>query len=377
MKRSHRARGSIYERKDSPFLWIAYSCNGKKFRENSRTQKIKGAKKLLDQRLGEIADERFDADFSFKATTMDDLAAGFLQDYEIRGKKSVSHAERRWVKHLRPFFGGKRAPQVTSKLILRYVQQRQAKARNGTINRELAALTRMFRLGLEADPPTVLRVPKIPHLREDPARQGFLEDGQQRLLFEYCPELWFRAAVEVGRNYGWRVSEVKSLRVRQVDFAERTITLDPGTTKNDEGRRVTMTADLFLLLRECAHGKAPDDFLLTRASGKPIKDFRRVWANACKFAGCPGRMFHDLRRTAARNLRRAHVSEGVIMKIGGWKTRSVFERYNICDQADIADAMLRLEADEKARADQKNAAVTETESRFSHDDPVGKPPAVN
>jgi integrase len=173
------------------------------------------------------------------------------------------------------------------------------------------------------------------------------------------------------------VSEVKGLRVRQLDFAERTITLDPGTTKNGEGRCVTMTADLFLLLRGCCHAKAPDDYVLTRSNGSPVKDFRRVGANACKHAGCPGRMFHDLRRTAARNLRRAGVSEGVIMKIGGWKTRSVFDRYNITDQRDIASAMRLLEMDEKAQAEQQSAIVTETRSRFSHGDPVGNPPAVN
>ena len=67
-------------------------------------------------------------------------------------------------------------------------------------------------------------------------------------------------------------------------------------------------------------------------------------ANACGAAKVPGLLFHDLRRTAARNLRRAGVAEGVIMKIGGWKTRSVFERYAIVSQSDIRDAMAKLEA---------------------------------
>ena len=75
-----------------------------------------------------------------------------------------------------------------------------------------------------------------------------------------------------------------------------------------------------------------------------MRDFRETWANACKAAGVPGLLFHDLRRTAARNLRRAGIAEGVIMKIGGWRTRSVFERYAIVSQTDIAEALKKLEA---------------------------------
>ena len=72
--------------------------------------------------------------------------------------------------------------------------------------------------------------------------------------------------------------------------------------------------------------------------------FRGTWKNACKYAGVPELLFHDLRRTGARNLRRAGVAEGVIMKIGGWKTRSVFERYAIVANSDVNDAIERLEA---------------------------------
>jgi hypothetical protein len=64
-----------------------------------------------------------------------------------------------------------------------------------------------------------------------------------------------------------------------------------------------------------------------------------------------GADLHDLRRTAARNLRRAGIAEGVIMKIGGWKTRSVFERVAIVNRTDIVDAMRKLQIAEKAIED--------------------------
>jgi integrase len=79
------------------------------------------------------------------------------------------------------------------------------------------------------------------------------------------------------------------------------------------------------------------DFVFARGS-KPIKNFRDSWAQACQRAGVPNLLFHDLRRTAVRNLRRAGVAETVIMKITGHRTRSVFERYNITDQSDTQQA---------------------------------------
>ena len=105
-----------------------------------------------------------------------------------------------------------------------------------------------------------------------------------------------------------------------------------------------MTLPVSALLTQCVNGKAPDDFVFTRDSGKRVRDFRGTWAKACEAAKVPGLLFHDLRRTAARNLRRAGVAEGVIMMIGGWKTRSVFERYAIVSQSDIRAAMVKLEA---------------------------------
>jgi len=170
-----------------------------------------------------------------------------------------------------------------------------------------------------------------------------LEDAQFERLFGSCSENWFRAIVEVGRTYGWRVGELLSMRVRQVDLMSRTIRLDPGTTKNRDGREVTMTRRVHELLKLCVFGKQPEVFVFTRSNGQPVRDFRGTWEGACEKAGVPDLLFHDLRRTAARNLRKAGVAEGVIMKIGGWRTRSVFERYAIVSQADIAYAIEKLE----------------------------------
>jgi hypothetical protein len=84
--------------------------------------------------------------------------------------------------------------------------------------------------------------------------------------------------------------------------------------------------------------------LFCRSGGQPLLSFRKRFNEACRAAGCPGRLLHDFRRTGVRNLNRAGVPETVAMKITGHKTRSVFDRYDITSEEDLADATRKLQA---------------------------------
>jgi len=156
---------------------------------------------------------------------------------------------------------------------------------------------------------------------------------------------------EVAYNFGWRVSELQKLRVRQIDLIARTIRLEPGETKNDEGRTVVMTGLVFALLQQCVAGKQPDDHVFTRSGNNSIRDFRGAWAKVCTEAKTAGLLFHDLRRTAVRNMVRRGIPERVAMTIRGHKTRAVFDRYNIVSESDLRDAALKLERDYSHRTD--------------------------
>lgn len=276
-------------------------------------------------------------------------------------------------------------------------QRRKESAAPATINRELATLRRVFNYGKRSTPPRVFAVPNIQLFPENNARQGFVEqDAFERMAAEAAKDgLWLWAFLELGFTYGWRKGELIGLRVRQVDMPNRTIRLDTGTTKNGEGREVAMTGKVTELLRADVEGKKPDDCVFTRDDGKPVRDFRGAWRNMCIRAGvghwacsndecdaqptkprCEcggkrkylGRIPHDLRRSAAKALRRAGVPEPVIMATGGWKTASMFRRYAIVSSADQRDAMALLEL---ARERAEKPVSPPYSPSSENDDPVG------
>jgi integrase len=355
-----RGTGSVFQRNN--IWWIKYYQGGRPIRESSHSPNEKVARRLLQERLGAVA-VGVQIRPKVERVLMSELWEDLKLDYKNNKRKSYDDAEARWRLHLEPFLGRSRAVDIGTDHVRKYTAQRmKEEASNATINRELALLKRMLHIGAKSSPPKVLRIPNISMLQEDNIRKGFLSDTEFDALAVECATagLWLRAMLEVGATYGWRSSEVIRLRVGQVDLDACTIRLDPGTTKNREGRVVSIVrgSKLHELMKACVVNKGADAFLFTRSNGKEILDFRRTWRKCCKAAGKPDLLFHDLRRTAARNLRRAGIAEGIIMAIGGWRTRSVFERYCIVCEGDISTSMKQLEDYRKAeraiRAKERN-----------------------
>lgn len=92
----------------------------------------------------------------------------------------------------------------------------------------------------------------------------------------------------------------------------------------------------------CCTGKQPEAHVFTWPNGKPILDFRASWAKACKAAGVPGLRFHDLRRSATRNIIRKGVAATVAMRITGHLTRAVFDAYDVTADQDLLSAAERI-----------------------------------
>jgi integrase len=124
------------------------------------------------------------------------------------------------------------------------------------------------------------------------------------------------------------------------------VNLDPGTTKNDQPRRIPLVSELVKVFKKLKrvrdHNQPDGEYVFTRKR-KRIRTFYVAWGSACRRAGVKARLFHDLRRTAVRNMIRAGVPERVAMLISGHKTRSIFDRYNIVSERDLQEAARRLD----------------------------------
>jgi integrase len=120
------------------------------------------------------------------------------------------------------------------------------------------------------------------------------------------------------------------------------ITLFADATKNSKARKVAMPADVRAAVEACRDKKAQDAHVFTRPDGKPIRDFRTAWNDACKVAGGPSLYIHDLRRSFLRRSQRNGVPATIAMRISGHLTRAVFDDYDVTADNDFLDAATKL-----------------------------------
>ncbi len=334
--------------------WIRYQLHGRPKFESTKTDQFRQAERMLKLREGDV--ER-GVPVLPKAGLLrfEEAADDLLNDYRTNGKSTLVDTERRITKHLAPFFGGRRMATITTSDIRAFVAGRQTDVivtgdgsrpvSHGEINREVAILKRMFNLAIQAE--KLQHKPQIPLLREHNIRTGFFEAEQYRSVLRLLPEP-IQPVVTFAYFTGWRIdSEILSMQWHQVDQKAGEVRLDPGTTKNRDGRVISLSPALKTLMdaqwaqREALKAKGVICPWVFHRNGKRITSIRIAWQKACLAAGCPGRIPHDLRRTAIRNMVRGGVPEAVAMKVSGHRTRSVFERYNIVSLGDLRDAARR------------------------------------
>ena len=339
--------GTLYRRGE--VWWIQYSARGKKYRESSHSHVRADAARLLRKRVAEIS-RGAKVGRDAEKVTFDDLVALIQADYRQKQNRTWDRVEHA-IKHLRPTFERLPAIDIGYDTVSRYVSKRlESGAAAGTVHHEVAALGRMLKLGTMAG--LLPLRPPLPVIKLDNVRKGFFTDEQVARVLQRLPD-WYAAPIEFAWRTGWRIGEVKSLTWAQVDFKAGTVRLEPGTTKNREGRIFPFAA--FPALARLIKAQRRRTELWQKANGKIVPwvfwrdgkqlgDHRDVWMRCCREAGVPGRLVHDLRRSAVRNLERAGVPRSVAMKLTGHMTESVYRRYAIVSETDLADAVRKLAA---------------------------------
>jgi integrase len=369
MKRT-RGIGSVYqptyvdkqtgERKSSAIWWIRYSHHGKKYRESSNSAARHDAQALLKLRIGQAGIGK-PVSAAVRRTTLNDLAGLVFTDYRENQFDTLARQEDAF-NHLREFFSGDCPVEtITTTRISEYKAWRAAQpnglyTRNpkigcaiATINRELAALRHAFTLASRHQPPLVVNSPYIPLAKERNRRMGFFEWPQFAAVRGQLPD-YLKAVMTVAYYTGWRVPSELLTREKKHLVGDMLI-LEAHETKNEEPRmfpldvipelRETIQQQLETTRRlEIATGRVIP--LLFHNRGNRIVDYRPAWHKACAAAGVSGRIPHDFRRTAARNLINAGVDPLTTMALVGWEDPAMLKRYNIIDGQTLKRGVAKL-----------------------------------
>ena len=355
--------------RESAVWWVRFRQHGQTVRQSTETTDERKARAFLREREGKVA-LNIPVSPQGDRLTLADAATMIRDDYTSNGHRSSRDLEIR-LAHLFAHLGKTaRLARLTTRTVEGYKAARlKEHAAPATVNRELAALRRMASLARAQDGLVVPFV--IVMFEERNARKGFFESEAFNVVCQQLrPEL--AALARAAYITGWRKSELRSREWPHVDFAAGWLRLDPGETKNDEGRQFPLIPELRAVLEaerarvEGIQKKTGQivPWVFCRDDGAPVGDFKKAWATACVKAGffrvvpigepkedepqrtkkVPTKIFHDFRRTAVRNLVRAGIPETTAMEMTGHKTRAVFKRYTIVDEGMLREAGAKLAA---------------------------------
>ena len=265
-------------------------------------------------------------------------------DYTSNGRRSLGSLQDR-ITSLRQHFGKMPPVDVTYADLDKYRLARLAEgAKPATVRYELVVFGKMFSLAIKVKMLTTR--PLLPTVNVDNARRGFFEADEVARVLKRLPDD-IKPAIEFAYYTGWRIREIRKLTwTDHLGLDAGLIHLYGSEVKNKAAKSFPFAkhpALRSLVVRQCERAlKAGVKWLFPRADGRRLGNFHRQWTRACREAGVPSKVVHDLRRTAVRNLVRADVNEKVAMALAGFKTRSVFDRYNIVSEADLTEGVTKL-----------------------------------
>jgi len=332
---------NLYRRDN--FWWVKIRVDGKPIYRSTKCQKIEEARKFRDQLIGQKARgelTRGRRDQVLIRELLDDVLVSDIADSTRKNWRLVTNA------HLLPFFGHIRASHLTTNHLEEYRAKRLGQGvSDATCNRELCVLRTAVNNARKRG--KVFGVPYFAMRAETTVRTGFLLDGDYAKVRDSITCLTVRLAFVVAYHCGLRKGELLQIKWNQVDLVSGFIDLTPETTKTREGRRIPILRgdmmDLLVEAKRLRDEEWPTCQSVFNRNGKRVIDFRTVWQNAVAAAGVPGLHFHDLRRTAARNMRNDGIPQAIAMKITGHRTDAMYRRYAIISDDDLAIAKRLME----------------------------------
>jgi integrase len=315
-------------------------------RESSGSSDPRVASKMRDDRVREAKNDR-DGIRKFVASrkVIGLLLKNLEAHYETCRLKSLRQVKVR-LAPVREFFAFKRASAVTRSSVAAYVAKRRDEdAADTTIDRETELLRRAFALAAKDERPLVAWVPKIARLvkANANARQGFVERADFEKVVAELRAGVLKDFAQWGYYTGMRLGEVRALTWEGYDKETRTIRLAAKEKKTGRARMIPLVGlpELVAVMNRRLADRRPGCPLIFHRDGKRVGDFYTTWMRACDRAKVRAFSFHDLRRTAVRNMVRAGIPERVAMDISGHRTRAVFDRYNIVSENDLAEALAK------------------------------------
>lgn len=337
-------------RKDGQGYFLDYFIQEEELTKRKRVRlgqiPLAQAKKILARNLEAIVERKFLAPDKPKASFFE--AADSFLAYSKARKKSYAQDER-VIAGLKAFFGDRPLDGLTPDLVEEYLAHRQKQGhqrREGgslsgcTLNREVACLKTILNRAILNRKIDRNPIQGIRRFKEYSRNRTLTQEEFQALLRHCAAHL--QPIVRLAYLTGMRCGEILGLRWNQVDLKNRIITLEAADTKTQEKREIPLAEAFIQLFQRIPRTLGcPNVFTFM---GQPIKSVKTAFTMACRRAGIKDFRFHDLRHCAVTNLRKAGVSDSVIMSISGHKTDAVFRKYDRIDRDDRKNALQRVES---------------------------------
>jgi integrase len=335
------------EKKASKYFYILYYSAGRQIRENTKTEDYAEAEKLLMRRRVE-AEKGEQPASDIARLRYEDLRDALVLDYQNRKVASLYRRKRdnvltfQGLDYLNKFFKNRLVSQIDTNMLRKFISWRQKEGDSDpTIRRQLKHLEVAFNLAVKEN--RIKSVPYFPMPQDSEPAGTYLPPETFKKLLEELPEN-LQPFFTFLYYTGCRLGAAQEIRWPMVS-ADATEIKIPGAL---------MKAKFPLTIVLAGAGLEPVAKLLKkmfRKNGDRVfdtKNYRAEWYKASVSVGVgtrdtadnySGLRIHDLRCSAAINLVDAGVPEDIVMKIGGWKTKAMFSRYNVMNSERIRKAM--------------------------------------